>query len=77
MLNALKILKLRWHRALGIIDECKVHGFLRNKSDLEIELLTKQFKHLKEEYRKERQVLHRQNRKAIILDAVFEDADSH
>ena len=61
MLNALKILKLRWHKTLGIIDECKVHGFLRNKSDREIELLTKKFKHLKEEYRKQRQVVQRQN----------------
>ena len=43
----------------------------------EIELLTKNFKHLKEEYRKQRQVVHTQNRRTITLDAVYEDADSH
>ena len=55
ILNQSKLLKLRWHRIVSIIDECKLHGILQRKSDQEIKLLTKNLKHDKEEQRKQRQ----------------------
>jgi len=32
ILNTSKLLKLRWHRTVSIIDDCKIHGMLRRKA---------------------------------------------
>jgi len=71
-------------------DECKIHGIFQRKSNREIKLLIKNLKNLNEEQRKQRQnsnkkvyeeyqVVHlsKNDRKTNILDAVYEDADSH
>jgi hypothetical protein len=78
ILNKSKLLKLRWHRIVSIIDECKLHGILQRKSDQEIKLPTKNLKHNKEEQRKQRQSSKSKNdSETTVLDEVYEDADSH